>query len=186
MVRFVGIAIVIGTLATASMAADCPGLGREIGAPVPDLKTPAYYEPGKPKAITIKNAKMYRFVHGKDERDFEEFVAVRDGRLVAVVQEFPPEDRTNLVSSLIGMYGKGESEDPDAVPEKSDPPIGFAAKVLAQQSWNVMDCGFAIRYVEAIDPTAVFGVTPEFKLRAVVWTKALNLPVVKESTGAIP
>ena len=187
MLRFVGLGLLMGILTTTAMAGDCTGGGRELGAPVPNLKTPGYFEPGKPEAITIKDAKVYRSIHSEDKQPkFKEFVAVHGDRLVALVQEFPPDDKSRILEALQTEYGSGQSEAPDSLPESTDPSIGFAAEVIAQHSWEVPECGFAIRYVEAISPTAVFGVTAAYKLRAIVWTKRNKVPVVTGSVGAVP
>src|SRR5258705_12335100 len=106
MPRLAALVFLIGLPTATAMASDCPYFGYDLGAPLADLNTPGHFEPGNPKSITIKGAKVYRALHPEGGTlKFKEFVAVRDGLLVALVQEFAPENPVKILSTLQAQLG---------------------------------------------------------------------------------
>src|SRR5262245_12379684 len=84
------IVLILSVTSGLSAVASCDVGGLLPGGPAPDLKAYGAYEIGKPADVKIPDAKVRRslVLQGANPR-YRQYVAIRDGALVAVVREFP-------------------------------------------------------------------------------------------------
>jgi hypothetical protein len=179
-------------LSATAFAGDCLIGDHELGVPVADLKKLGHYERGSPTSLKIRDATTYRCLYlSGNLSGVTEYVAIRDGVLVAVVREYLHNHGSQAVAALDERYGKGRGGNLNSVLGLKWTPKGKLSEGMStSESWEDPTCGLLIQYVEVASSILhgnYFELATSYTetRRSIIWRKG-GLPKLDDAGSAAP
>jgi hypothetical protein len=158
--------------ASAAIASDCTIGGHILGGSAADMKAAGYLERGSPDIVKIPGAKHYRclMVEGSSP-GFREYIALKDGLVVAVVREYQDAKIGGIYQQLEDRYGAPRRDSLGAIADSAFSPMIDVASFTSAAHWRDAACGLQIDYFErATNSRGPFGITTAGATAATIWT----------------
>jgi len=126
-------------------APDCRIGELQIGAPAPK-PTSSTYERRTSLWFRVDGAKHYRSLITSGDLPFEQYIAVKDHRLVAVIREFMMNWSRDAMDALVARYGPADTPHGPWIDRS-----GFSNEA-SHFVWNDRACGIRVDAYPSTDP----------------------------------
>lgn len=156
-------AILFAAVLSTAHAEDCTIGHLQVGGPAPVTKT-ADYTRGKSLWFSVIGAKHFKSMTHSGAIPFEQFIALKDGTIVAIIREFRTTYMHDVVDAIDARYGNPET------PHGAWIDFEGEASDTGRLAWFDHDCGIRIDAFQSVDLD-----DPDERV-IVVWTKGVNAP----------